>query len=46
MTKIEISKILEELEKTKERSIVVIDFSNVIHWQNDLGQKQLLKRRK
>lgn len=37
MTKIEISKILEELEKTKERSIVIIDFSNLVHWQNDLG---------
>lgn len=37
MNKSEISKILGELEKTKERSIVVIDFSNVIHWQNDLG---------
>ena len=37
MTKIEISKILEELEKTKERGIVIIDFSNLVHWQNDLG---------
>ena len=37
MTKAEISKILEELEKTKERNIVIIDFSNLIHWQNGLG---------
>lgn len=37
MTKTEITKILEELEKTKKRNIVIIDFSNLIHWQNGLG---------
>ena len=30
MTKAEITKILEELEKTKERNIVIIDFSNEV----------------
>lgn len=36
MTKKEIRTIIEDIEKTKERNIVIIDFSNLIYWQNDL----------
>lgn len=36
MTKIEITGILDEIKKTMERNIVIIDFSNLIHWQNTL----------
>lgn len=46
MTKKEISKILNELEKTKERGIVIIDFSNLVHWQDDLGWKIGIKELK
>lgn len=37
MDKEEIRKIIGKLERTKDRNIVIIDFSNLIHWQNGLG---------
>jgi len=36
MNKEEINKIVSKIETTKERNIVIIDFANVVCWQNSL----------
>jgi len=46
MTKHEITKTIEDIEKTKERNIVIIDFSNMVHWQDDLRWKIGIKELK
>jgi uncharacterized LabA/DUF88 family protein len=37
MTKTEITKFLEQIEQTKDRTIAIVDFSNVTHWEDNLG---------
>jgi len=39
MDKKQIKSFIGELEKTKERNIVVIDFANIDRWENSLGWK-------
>lgn len=39
MKKEEIGKILEDLSKTKERNIIIVDFGNVQKWEESLGWK-------
>jgi len=39
MKRQEIDKILEELTKTKDRNIVIIDYGNVQKWEESLGWK-------
>lgn len=45
MTKQDITQTIEDIEKTKERNIVIIDVSNLIHWQDglkwEIGIKEL-----
>ncbi len=45
MEKSEITKTIQDLESTKDRNIVIIDFSNLVHWQDNLkweiGVRQL-----
>lgn len=47
MDKKEIKNIIEKIEESKDRNLVIIDFSNLVHWQDNLkwkiGIKELRK---
>ena len=44
MNKAEITKFIDELAKTKDRNMVVIDFANVDRWQDSLGWSVGIKK--
>lgn len=46
MNKQEITEIIANLESTKERNLVVIDFGNLVRWQDSLGWKIGIKELK
>lgn len=44
MNKTQIKKFINELAKTKDRNIVIVDFANVDRWENSLGWKISIRK--
>ena len=46
MNKQEIKNVLSKIKQTINRNIVIIDFANVVHWQDSLGWEVGIKELK